>query len=85
MNDKVNLAAKAHGPFVWHKHEETNDFSLVVSGHPTIHLRDRGVELSAGESWSLRAASSTAPRPGRRRTSSSSRRPPSTLAAPEAR
>jgi mannose-6-phosphate isomerase-like protein (cupin superfamily) len=39
---------KAHGPFVWHKHEETDDFFLVIDGRLTIHLRDRDVELGPG-------------------------------------
>lgn len=49
LNDYKLQVVKAHGPFVWHKHEETDDFFLVVSGRLTIHLRDRDVELSAGE------------------------------------
>jgi len=28
---------------VWHKHDETDDFFLVVRGRLTIHLRDRDV------------------------------------------
>ena len=39
---------KVDGPFVWHKHDETDDFFLVVEGKLTIHLRDRDVELSVG-------------------------------------
>ncbi len=31
------------------KHDETDDFFLVVRGRLTIHLRDRDVELSDGE------------------------------------
>jgi len=34
---------KIQGPFVWHKHDETDDFFLVVRGRLTIHLRDRDV------------------------------------------
>ena len=29
MHEKVN------GDFVWHKHEDTNDFFLVLGGHLT--------------------------------------------------
>ena len=36
------------GPFVWHQHEETDDFFLVLKGYLTIHLRDRDVELDPG-------------------------------------
>jgi mannose-6-phosphate isomerase-like protein (cupin superfamily) len=49
LNDYKLQIAKAKGPFVWHKHDETDDFFLVVRGHLTIHLRDRDVELEAGE------------------------------------
>jgi len=29
------------GDFVWHKHDETDDFFLVLKGCLTIQLRDR--------------------------------------------
>jgi mannose-6-phosphate isomerase-like protein (cupin superfamily) len=40
---------KVKGEFVWHKHDETDDFFLVLKGHLTIQLRDRDVELDEGE------------------------------------
>src|SRR3954466_3591834 len=40
---------KVKGEFVWHKHDETDDFFLVLAGHLTIQLRDRDVELEQGE------------------------------------
>lgn len=46
--NKVFLA-KAKGEFVWHKHDDTDDFFLVLSGRVTIQLRDRDVHMSAGE------------------------------------
>jgi mannose-6-phosphate isomerase-like protein (cupin superfamily) len=49
VNDYKLQVVKVNGPFVWHKHEETDDFFLVISGHLTIHLRDRDVELEPGE------------------------------------
>ena len=49
INDYKLQVVKVKGPFVWHKHDETDDFFLVVSGHLTIHLRDRDVELDPGE------------------------------------
>ena len=48
-NDNDLRVGKMKGEFVWHKHDETDDFFLVVSGHLTIQLRDRNVELDAGE------------------------------------
>jgi mannose-6-phosphate isomerase-like protein (cupin superfamily) len=49
LNDYKLAVVKVHGEFVWHAHEDTDDFFLVLSGHLTIQLRDRDVELSAGE------------------------------------
>jgi mannose-6-phosphate isomerase-like protein (cupin superfamily) len=40
---------KAKGEFVWHRHDETDDFFLVLSGHLRIELRDRTVSLGPGE------------------------------------
>src|SRR3954451_13533597 len=40
---------KVKGEFVWHKHDHTDDFFLVLKGHLTIQLRDRNVELDEGE------------------------------------
>jgi mannose-6-phosphate isomerase-like protein (cupin superfamily) len=49
VNDYKLQVVKVKGPFVWHKHDETDDFFLVLSGHLTIHLRDREIELDPGE------------------------------------
>lgn len=49
LNDYKLAVVKAHGEFVWHSHEDTDDFFLVVKGRLTIQLRDRDVELEAGE------------------------------------
>lgn len=49
LNDYKLQIVKARGPFVWHKHDETDDFFLVLRGRLTIHLRDRDVELGSGE------------------------------------
>ncbi len=43
------LVAKVKGEFVWHQHAVTDDFFFVLSGHLTIRLRDRNVELGPGE------------------------------------
>jgi mannose-6-phosphate isomerase-like protein (cupin superfamily) len=40
---------KVKGEFVWHKHDDTDDFFLVLKGHLTIQLRDGDVELDEGE------------------------------------
>ena len=49
LNDYKLEVVKLKGPFVWHKHDETDDFFLVISGRVTIHLRDRDIELGPGE------------------------------------
>jgi mannose-6-phosphate isomerase-like protein (cupin superfamily) len=49
LNDYKLEVVKVKGEFVWHKHEETDDFFLVLRGRLTIQLRDRDVELSEGE------------------------------------
>jgi len=49
LNDYKLLIVKVLGEFVWHKHDETDDFFLVLSGHLTVQLRDRDVELDPGE------------------------------------
>jgi mannose-6-phosphate isomerase-like protein (cupin superfamily) len=48
-NDNKILLTRARGEFVWHKHDDTDDLFLVVSGRLVIQLRDRDVELNAGE------------------------------------
>src|SRR5687768_3798255 len=43
------MLVKAQGEFVWHKHDETDDFFLVLRGELEIQLRDRSVTLRAGD------------------------------------
>lgn len=43
------MVVKAHGEFVWHKHDDTDDFFLVLKGRLTIEMRDRSVTLGPGE------------------------------------
>jgi mannose-6-phosphate isomerase-like protein (cupin superfamily) len=49
LNDYKVIVVKVKGEFVWHKHDETDDFFLVLKGHLTIQLRDRDIELDEGE------------------------------------
>lgn len=51
INDYKLQVVKIKGPFVWHKHDETDDFFLVLRGQLTIHLRDRDVTLDPGEAF----------------------------------
>src|SRR5437764_14717088 len=43
------MVAKLNGEFIWHKHDDTDDFFLVLTGMLDIELRDRTVTLSPGE------------------------------------
>ena len=49
VNDYKLQIVKVKGDFVWHKHDDTDDFFLVVKGRLTIQLRDRDVQLDEGE------------------------------------
>jgi mannose-6-phosphate isomerase-like protein (cupin superfamily) len=43
------MVVKVKGPFVWHKHDDTDDFFLVLQGSIMIKLRDRDIVLGPGE------------------------------------
>jgi mannose-6-phosphate isomerase-like protein (cupin superfamily) len=43
------MVAKLRGPYIWHRHEDTDDFFLVLEGTLDIELRDRTVTLGPGE------------------------------------
>ncbi|AXK35015.1 cupin domain-containing protein [Streptomyces armeniacus] len=49
VNDYEVKIAKLKGEFVWHRHEDTDELFLVISGRLTIRLRDGDVVLEPGE------------------------------------
>jgi mannose-6-phosphate isomerase-like protein (cupin superfamily) len=49
LNNYKVIVVKVLGEFVWHKHDDTDDFFLVLRGHLTIQLRNRNIELGEGE------------------------------------
>ena len=49
FNNHDIMVVKAKGEFVWHKHDDTDDFFLVLHGRLDIELRDRTVTLRPGE------------------------------------
>lgn len=49
LNDYDIMVVKVHGEFVWHKHDDTDDFFLVLKGRLVIRLRDREVVLNPGD------------------------------------
>ena len=45
------MVAKLKGSYHWHKHDDTDDFFLVLQGRLTIKLRDGDVHLGPGEMY----------------------------------
>ena len=43
------MVVNVKGEFVWHKHDGTDDFFLVLKGSLDIQMRDRTVTLGPGE------------------------------------
>jgi len=43
------MVVKVKGAFVWHKHDDTDDFFFVLKGRVTIQMRDGNVTLGPGE------------------------------------
>jgi len=49
FNGNDVMVAKVKGEFVWHKHDDTDDFFLVLKGRLTIQMRSGDVTLGPGE------------------------------------
>lgn len=49
LNDYDVQVVKVKGEFVWHKHDDTDDFFLVLKGRLTIQMRDSDIDLGPGE------------------------------------
>jgi mannose-6-phosphate isomerase-like protein (cupin superfamily) len=49
LNDLDVMVVKLKGPFVWHKHDDTDDFFLVLHGRIRIQTREGDVHLGPGE------------------------------------
>ncbi|HVA92502.1 MAG TPA: cupin domain-containing protein [Chloroflexota bacterium] len=43
------MVVKVQGEFVWHQHDDTDDFFLVLAGRLTIQMPERTVTLGPGE------------------------------------
>ena len=49
LNGQHVKLAKFAGEFVWHRHDQEDELFLVVRGRFRMELRDRTIELEAGE------------------------------------
>ncbi len=50
------MVVKVKGEFVWHKHDDTDDFFLALHGSITIRMREGDVRLGPGRFSSFRRA-----------------------------
>jgi mannose-6-phosphate isomerase-like protein (cupin superfamily) len=51
LNNYDVMVVKVKDEFIWHKHDETDDFFLVLKGTLDIQLRDRTITLGPGEMY----------------------------------
>jgi mannose-6-phosphate isomerase-like protein (cupin superfamily) len=51
FNDCDVMVVKVKGEFVWHKHDDTDDFFLVLKGTLDLQLRDRTITLGPGQMY----------------------------------
>ena len=51
FNDCDVMVVKVKGEFVWHKHDDTDDFFLVLKGILDIQLRDQTITLGPGQMY----------------------------------
>jgi len=49
FNEFDVMVVKAKGEFVWHHHDETDDFFLVIQGRLLINMPNQDVILGPGE------------------------------------
>ena len=49
LNSQHIKLAKLEGEFVWHTHDNEDEFFMVIKGHLTIKLRGETIELDEGE------------------------------------
>ncbi len=53
FNNNDVMVVKVKGEFVWHKHDDTDDFFLVLKGALDIQLRDRTITLGPGQMYNV--------------------------------
>jgi len=63
FNDYDVRIVKLQGDFTWHKHDDTDELFLVLSGELTIQMRDRDVVLGPRELFVVPRGAEHCPRP----------------------
>lgn len=53
VNDSWVRLGVMEGDFHWHKHDDTDEFFLVMEGHLDIELEDRMVSLRPGQAFTV--------------------------------
>ena len=53
MNDYDVRIVKLQGDFTWHKHDDTDEFFLVMEGHLDIELEGKMVSLDPGQAFTV--------------------------------
>ena len=61
VNDHDVRVAKVRGEHLWHTHDHTDEFFLVLDGELTIALRDRTVVLRRGDVFTVPAGTEHKP------------------------
>lgn len=51
VNGQHVKLAKVQGEFVWHRHDDADEFFLVLSGRLTLRFREGDVTLEPGEAF----------------------------------
>ena len=49
LNGHQLKIAKIQGEFIWHHHQDADEFFMVIQGRMTVKLPDRDVRLEPGE------------------------------------
>ena len=53
VNDSVARLGIIHGEFHWHKHDDEDEFFLVLEGRLLIDLEDKTVELAPHQGFAI--------------------------------
>ena len=53
VNESVSRLGIIHGEFHWHKHDEEDEFFLVLSGRLLIDLEERTVDLAPHQGFMI--------------------------------